>query len=74
MVWGINELGKSFSLLGEFCQQSVYGRPDRAFAMAFTLACPVVCGVYGVVYNWSGRPDVCKDVKFPSLSVRNRCS
>ena len=42
--------------------------------MAFTLACPVFCGVYGVVDNWSGRSDVCKEVKFLSPSARIRRS
>ena len=42
--------------------------------MAFTLACPVFCGVYGVVDNWSGRSDVCKEVKFLSPSARIRHS
>ena len=51
-------------------KQSVYGRLVWESAMAFTLACSVFCGVYGVVYNWTGRLDVCKEVKFLSPSAR----
>ena len=53
---------------------SPQGGSDIESAMAFTLACPVFCGVYGVVDNWSGRSDVCKEVKFLSPSARIRRS